>query len=61
MNTDFCKKNSPVFLCLKSNTAYISVPARCYNFLLAVLVNCHTLTLAAATETTGQPVIEVFM
>lgn len=46
---------------IESDIAYISVLERHHNFLLAVLVNSHTLTLAAASMTTGQPVIEGFM
>lgn len=44
-----------------SNIAYVPVLERRHHFLLAALVKSHALTLASATMTTGQPVIEVFM
>ena len=54
-------KESVGLLGLKPNIACISVLERRHHFVLAVLVNSHFLTLAAATMTKGQPVIEVFM
>lgn len=42
---------------IKSDIAYNSVLERRHNS----LVNSHTVTSAAATVTSGQPVIEVFM